>query len=145
MTRSFEELYSELIKHVELEDIQLINLNCRKYNVEELKRSITIEIRTKNEVESFTEQQLLINVSFKVIGHEADKDENRLFEIDFTFTLKYSLLENNEKFNEEVIDLFVKNNVPLNVWPYARELISSITVRMGLPALVIGTYKILPQ
>ncbi|NLJ80285.1 MAG: protein-export chaperone SecB [Firmicutes bacterium] len=39
--------------------------------------------------------------------------------------------------------IFLQNNPPLNSWPYAGEIISSLTTRMGFPPLVIEPYKVI--
>lgn len=43
----------------------------------------------------------------------------------------------NWDFRDYLINLLCKNK-PLNAWPYGREIISSITSRMGLPPLNLG-------
>ncbi len=42
---------------------------------------------------------------------------------------------------EEEIDEFAQFNVPYTVWPYWRELVQSLTVRMGLPPLTLPLLK----
>lgn len=44
--------------------------------------------------------------------------------------------------NEEILKAFVDKNVPVNAWPYFREMIASLTTRMGLPPLIVPTYKV---
>lgn len=60
--------------------------------------------------------------------------------IQFEFRVLYKL-KDISKYNNNYIDLFMSRNVPINVWPYAREIISSITTRMGYPPLIINAFK----
>ncbi|GMO00749.1 hypothetical protein [Parageobacillus thermoglucosidasius] len=76
--------------------------------------------------------------------------ENKVFDIEFSYILEYRLQKSNDihlekEGLEEAIKLFVQRNVPVNIWPYARELISQLTMSMGFPPLLIGTYKYIPQ
>ena len=47
-----------------------------------------------------------------------------------------------DKFDEAYIKFFAQRNVTVNIWPYARELISSLTTRMGYPTLIIEPLKV---
>lgn len=42
------------------------------------------------------------------------------------------------------LEEFASVNGTLHAWPYWREAIQSTTTRLGLPALVIGTYRVPP-
>ena len=42
----------------------------------------------------------------------------------------------------ELKQRFVERNVPVNVWPYIREIVATMTAKMGLPPLVLPTLKI---
>ena len=61
--------------------------------------------------------------------------------VDATFMLIYHI-DSATDFDDEIKDIFLTNNPPLNIWPYAREAISSMTTRMGLPPLIIEPYKV---
>ena len=45
--------------------------------------------------------------------------------------------------SEEEKQQFLSRNVPVNVWPYARELISTMATRLGYPALLIPPYVVI--
>ena len=57
------------------------------------------------------------------------------------FELVYELGEP-DKLSESDLEQFALVNGKLHAWPYWRELAQSISVRMGLPALMIPTFKI---
>lgn len=50
------------------------------------------------------------------------------------FSLSYSA---KQALTEDFMDIFIKRNVPLNTWPYFRELVQNMTQRMNVPPLVL--------
>lgn len=67
------------------------------------------------------------------------QDES-LVELKFELRAVYKF-ESIEEYEDKYILKFIERNIPVNIWPYAREIISSITTRIGYPALVISPYK----
>lgn len=64
--------------------------------------------------------------------------------VECTFLLKYDV--SNEAMAGELSDTaleeFSKHNVPFNMWPYWREIVHSACGRMGLPRVVMPTYRL---
>lgn len=154
--------YRQLIESIELNKIELLSLNCSQNKDFPAEKRNSLDIALKNNIVKFELDgiELQVEAEFGVIAFNSVKEENEttkmediknediLFKIDFSLLLSYVLdMENTEnlliEFDEE-IDAFVNKNVPINAWPYVRETISSMTTRMGYPALVIPTYKNLP-
>ncbi|MCA1035712.1 protein-export chaperone SecB [Bacillus infantis] len=130
--------YQELINNIEIQNVKLKDLSVRSsYNNESQKN---IEISAKHEVISFKRDGdlLLVQTRFEIEGFS---ESQCVFSIGFILELVY-YLENRFTFEEQYIDLFTKNNVPVNAWPYARELVSSITLRMGLSALILPVLRV---
>lgn len=67
------------------------------------------------------------------------QDES-LVELKFELRAVYEF-DSIEDYEDEYILKFIELNVPVNIWPYAREIISSITTRVGYPALILPPYK----
>lgn len=67
-------------------------------------------------------------------------DGDSLFSLGFTYRVEYQF-DHIELFAQDMIELFVRSNVAINIWPFARELISSLTTRMGYPALLVEPLK----
>lgn len=44
----------------------------------------------------------------------------------------------------KIYELFLRQNVPLNLWPYFRTQVDQLTAQMGLPRLVLPAFKTLP-
>lgn len=155
--------YNKLIESIEIKKIELMSLECRQNNNFEFKKKANIDIGIQNNVEEYNIRGLDLNVYFNFevtafYNNDYDQMEELesgninpddvLFHITFVLRLNYSLELHDVKeiMNEleKEIALFVEKNVPINAWPYAREMISSITTRMGFPALVIPPFKSIP-
>jgi hypothetical protein len=65
-----------------------------------------------------------------------DEDEDVHIFFEAVFSVEYRLIDG-EYPSDEVISGFLSRHIPLHVWPYVRELVSSMTLRMGLPPLML--------
>ncbi|MBU8727988.1 MULTISPECIES: protein-export chaperone SecB [Bacillus] len=150
-----ETKYNDFIKKINLEKIELNSLMCNKNT--SFDRSRELDIALEHDIKSIQKDgvELRVQIGFEVVAGESVgneesiedfQDESLLFRINFTLDLIYAL-----KVDEEIdfllgldkeIKHFADNNVPVNAWPYAREMISSTTTRMGLPPLVIPPFII---
>ncbi|CAN5493092.1 hypothetical protein BH24DEI1_BH24DEI1_09510 [soil metagenome] len=59
-------------------------------------------------------------------------------EIDVTFTAEYS---SERKMTKKIFEVFEELNLPLNLYPYVREYVHAATSRMGMPSLILPTFK----
>ncbi|WP_052126114.1 protein-export chaperone SecB [Ureibacillus massiliensis] len=153
------EKYNKLIEKISLDKIELNSLNCAQNENFNEKGNLDIVLNHDiiNTIVHGVELSTLI--SFKILAvnnNEIEIENNKslnkdsiLFKIEFILNLEYSLqIESEEDFlvdYKKEIETFVENNVPFNAWPYAREIVSSITTRMGFPALIMPTYKLIPK
>lgn len=155
--------YNKLIESIEIKKIELLSLKCHQNTNFESKKKSNVDIGISSDVEEFYMKglDLYVYFNFEITAfHNNDYDqkdeltseninpEDVLFNISFVLKLKYSLELDDVKDImielEKEINLFIEKNVPINAWPYARETISSITTRMGFPALVIPPFKSIP-
>jgi len=74
------------------------------------------------------------------VSKSINDETHYAFKINAQFVLIYTI-ENLEDYGQEYFKMFLDRNVPFNVWPYGRELISSLTTKLGLPALFIDPLK----
>jgi preprotein translocase subunit SecB len=158
-----DELYNHLISMIELDSIELDSIICEK-NPDFIQRegellSVSIEFKVSNITQEGL--QVITPYSMRVLAHygESMKPEELdtipqkdiVFDILLKYTLTYSLDVNDNtqdaflNFSNELYSLFAERNVIINVWPYAREIISDITSKMGYPPLFIPLYKNVPK
>jgi len=134
--------YNELVKCIELNHIVLYKLNC-EMNDEVFEQGFgqaKVELKPSFNLINKTENKIKVEANFLVEVIE-EKAKRIIFNINCSFLLFYSI--NGKCEDEKIIKEFIDRNVRLNAWPYGREIISSITARMGLPPLTIGLYKVL--
>ncbi|WP_394512536.1 protein-export chaperone SecB [Priestia aryabhattai] len=162
--------YEEFIKNVQLTNIKLTNLSCENNeefsgSAAPLEIALNYEIsriKVKNskinfyldfgifpfvQTESFEGSQ-----QDSAVSRDQVSDDQVAFEIDLQLELTYSIDEkklialkegNKEDLKilfEQEIKEFSSRNVPVNAWPYVRELVSSLTTRMGYPPLLIPLF-----
>ncbi len=136
-----KEEYNKLIKCIELKRIVLCSLNCQ-LNSDIFKQlgpgQAKVDFKPSFNLKSKDEKSIYAEANFNVNVFEDDKNE-KLFNIESSFLLIYEVKEECE---DKAIEEFIKRNVPLNAWPYGREIISNLTSKMGLPPLNIGLYKV---
>jgi|SRR5665648_48136 len=138
MEQNDKEVYNKFIQTLELVDIVLGDLVIKK-KTEPLGGSFSFNLSPNFTLTERTEDKLTATAEFNLEVEDGNNIE--VFSINAKFTLRYTFSKEVE-LNEEIEERFLKSNVPLNSWPYGRELISSLTTRMGYPSLVIGTFKV---
>lgn len=142
----FRKKYNEFVRSIELRKIFLQSLNCKR-PLEHLKSvPLTADIKKPVfEITKNTPEVLIATGTFEVcIRSDTDTqgaEPSEEISIIASFVLEYSKSSNVEE-SDDIIQRFLNTNVPLNCWPYGREIISSITTRMGYPALIIPTIKV---
>ncbi|WP_028977522.1 hypothetical protein [Sporolactobacillus terrae] len=154
--------YDTLISIIQLNDIYVSKLKCSR-NKKFQEQNHSLKVHLEYDVKSIEQTgiEIIIPVFFRVAPYYAGEKgetpfnkvnkESILFSIECTLELKYMIAmdENPEKQDmtdfETEFQTFAENNVPVNVWPYARELFSSLSTRMGLSSLVIPVFKKLPK
>lgn len=135
-----DKLYNDFIRTIELSNIKLTDLHCNNTNELTDIESIHIELNVNFQRVNVSPGKITASAEFQVNAHKTDYIDERYFTINALFLLSYSY-DDEITLTEEMIERFIKVNVPLNAWPYGRELISSTTSRMGYPSLFISTLK----
>lgn len=155
--------YDKFISLIQLDDICLLQMRCRRNEKFEYKdHSLTIHL--EYDVKKIEQDgiEITIPIYFRVAPFYSGKNnpndfksvpsKDVLFQIECTIELKYImtldeeelLSKDLESFRDE-LEIFAGKNVPINAWPYARELISNISTKMGFPPLIIPVFKKLPK
>lgn len=137
-----KEEYNKFLEEIIIESINLKYISAeKKENINKLENNKAIFVQVDYDTDKYkvNSDKLCVDVLFD-IGAK-DEFENSVFDIKFIYTLEYSLKEIDLlSIDDNIISKFIEKNIPVNVWPYAREIISSITTRMGYPAFIIRPY-----
>lgn len=129
-----------LAKSLELKKIHLWETKCsRDLSFKPKKAEISIEIQVTM-LKSETEGLLPFACRFIVVATEKER-EKKAFELEVVFCAVYRI-KNNYKPTEEECNAFGSTSAVFNVWPYLREYVHDIIVKMDLPALVLSPITI---
>lgn len=123
------EIINILLKSINLNDVKLPNINEEKYDVKLNYKCESFEKFNNNIVEFYP--KFILDIDYK---------EKNMLSLEFELRVIYKL-DDIDKYEDEYILKFIEINLPINIWPYAREIISSMTTRIGYPVLVISPYK----
>ena len=139
--------YEDLVATIEIDKILVKRLNMegfiQPHRVPEYldgDRQISLEITHEFKLESHDEAESIIAIG--LIQAKASIEEDIVFLIDVEILAEYDASEMDKPLTEEILLRFLQHNVPVNVWPYAREIIHTGTTRMGYPPLVIKPYRV---
>ncbi len=131
------EKYREFIKAVELRNIKLIELNTRIVEKQPTSDdALKVSIKTTDEYKIFNDI-LIFYVNYTLAMKQSKKV---VLKIKAKYDITYKLLKKIE-IDEEVIDFFSKINLPLNVWPFFRELCNDVTAKMRISPIVLPLLK----
>lgn len=139
-----EKRYSELIEGIELLDIYLGSAQFKRHAFPDPENFPEIKASFSPGKASYylCDGELCVDQEVRFQLEEVTEDEKKarkIFELKGVFTLVY---HTNAAMDDEVFDLFKKRNVPVNLHPYARELIQSLMTRAGLPSFILPALKI---
>ena len=131
--------YNNLIKNIEIINVLVRSMDLKEVKFPEKdKQQYRMELKYK--CEDFNQKNEIIefypSFSLKIIC-----EEKVMVELKFQLRAIYKL-HDIVNYDESYILEFINRNVPVNIWPYAREIISSITTRIGYPTLVIDPYRV---
>ena len=138
-TKDFEEVsrseYDRLIRGVgEITSLRLLSIHSERKQPNP-KGTLSIKVGHNSGEKIVEELTILVaNPSFRI--STVDEGGAEVFIIEASFEVKYRITAL-ESFPEDVLAVFLSTNVMINLWPYVRELVSSISVRMGYPPLLL--------
>jgi hypothetical protein len=88
---------------------------------------------------------LRIEVRFQIQSFDKSDPPSLLFSVDCAFDLDYEIEDKAYQPSPESIAAFKDGNAVFNCWPYTRELVQSITTRMGMQPPPIPLLRIVPK
>jgi Preprotein translocase subunit SecB. len=136
------EQYSRVVKAVELDEIRLLKV-VAECTPGTQPQAIDVETSFRlDKVVDVASGRLEAQAHLLVSGKTAASEEPML-RVELSWLVRYRLPQGFST-SDETGQSFLDRNVPVNIWPYAREFVSELTARMGfLPPLVLPVLKIL--
>jgi preprotein translocase subunit SecB len=101
---------------------------------------VDLKLRTKADGRKIAEKTLLCDFTFSLNATHENVD-SRPLEITLTMEAVYTIPSEITPSSKQ-IKAFASTNGMLNVWPYWREFVQSITNRAGLPPLTLPLFRV---
>lgn len=130
-----------LMSSVTINDVSMVR--CQSQRVDSLVDEVKLSIRYSAQGERSTDKKFVRTiVNFRLDGRQKneEKSEPVLF-IEATFQAVYDIPENISA-DKNTLQAFADMNGTFNLWPYWREFVSSISTRIGLPALIVPSFRV---
>ncbi len=127
--RRIEE-YNLFLRGLELVHIALERVEAVQHPELLMTENLRVDIVTKSKYE-YEDGKMKITSHFKVVAKNKKKHALKVEGM-------YFLLYNSEQpVTDFLFGLYNEDVLPLNIWPFMRELVHSMTIRMGLPPLTL--------
>lgn len=133
-----QEAYHDFLENIRLEEIALLELDVKR-DAKLREGRLAVDLRRDFYLIEQKDRKIHAGAYVKIDVANAEGEHA------FSITARFSALYESSKEDanpEEFVNMFIERNVPVNVWPYFRELVSSITTRLGYSALLIPPYVV---
>ena len=141
---NMDKKYSEFIGSIDLVDIYLVSTQYKRlgYPDPENFPKFTADFHPGKATSKHKDNFLEINQEIKFTMEEVSEDEKTKRKV-FELKAKYSILYHTTMDADgDLLEMFQKRNVPLNLHPFARELIQGAMAKTGLPPFTLPVLKI---
>ncbi len=82
-----------------------------------------------------------LGLSMKAAKAEAPADSEPSVQIKCSFVLVYSL-RSFDGISDEQLAAFAQTSCVFNVWPYWRQIVHTSSLQLGIPAIILPTYRV---
>ncbi len=130
--------FNNFVRDIKLKSIFISELQSKRNKSFHLPASI--RIKSEGNFKNLKNNIIEISVNYLIEAIPKGKKKPG-FKISVTYILQF---ESKVKMNEEFFKKF-NPSVTLESWPYLRSLVNDLTMRMGLPPLVLRTFKMIPK
>lgn len=133
----FHELYNQFISSLQLTNIELSGVNAVSARSD--LKNITLRVESKFSITCPVKTDIDFTVEATLSLKFYAKDDAELGDFNCVYRLAYT---SEVALTDEIFEQFSRRNVPLNVWPFIRELVMNITQRFGWSGFVLPPYKV---
>ncbi len=128
-------LYNEFISGLNLIGIKLI------YSKAEIKEDFSppaqIYIDQKKSYKKLDDNRFIVKHEYKLTGKKKDSEEGISIDVIYYITYKSKI-----PMTKKIFSVFSEISLPMHTWPYFRQFVHEMTVRMGLPPLILDLLKL---
>lgn len=131
--------YKKTLEGLELNSIILKEAKCYLNHEIKSPKELNISINSKEDFKiKEADEEVLIFQKYTLDARQKNS-KSRFIQIEVTFLVR---LTSKEKFSEDFFNIYKEINLKLNTWPYFREFINNITMRMNVPPLTLPLFKV---
>jgi len=130
-------VYRKILDGVELRKLYLKTFQG-KIDLDAITKVITVHISSTAHFTYKAENQVEISQKWDIVAKDKKSHSNCL-NISVTYCL---VLYSKQKFTKRFFEIYQKTSLPLNVWPFVREFVNSMTARMNIPPLTLPLFKV---
>ncbi|WP_417746326.1 hypothetical protein [Rosistilla oblonga] len=135
-SENMRELAVPVSQKVQIVDVKVNAVSAKKLSSQVSEASeVTVEFQCKTIAEDS-----LVRVTVNAEVYVTDDADQRFLEVISEHELLYSTPPN-EYFAENNLEAFGTLNGMYNLWPYLRELVQSMTIRIGMPPLTLPVFR----
>lgn len=130
------ELYRKILSGLELKNLFLISCTS---NIDRSSLGTEAGIKIVDDASYSKSEKNEIEITQKYSIEAKDQTSKKKF---LNIKCEYHLIyTSREDFTEEFFEVFKKANLPINSWPFFRELVYNITSRMYIPPISLPLIK----
>ncbi|WP_267096226.1 hypothetical protein [Xanthomonas sacchari] len=142
------ELAGKVAKNVELDAVNLkyarVESKCEPSEVPDevdidLQYRTSFRRRLRKDESSVAELAVVVEFKFNVKSKDGESPAD-VISLEAGYLLVY-ILKDDSILEDECFKHFSEVNGPYNAWPYWRELVQSVTGRVGLPGFVVPVFR----
>jgi len=148
ISQSQEELKAAIALQAkcELKGIALRHCHASREGREsDLQAPFTLKISHNASANTILNGRLRIEARFQAHGFDSASPAALLFSVECAFDLDYEITDKDFEPLPESIAAFKDGNAIFNCWPYARELVSSLTSRMEFQVPALPFLRMVPK
>ncbi len=134
MEKISPEEYRRILNGIDLKTILLSEIKA-SIKHELLSEGMKIGIK-ENSQYTYKDDEFIVTNKYVLTAKNYDK--KIVLKIEGTFIVVF---ESKFEINNDFFEIYKEISLPLNVWPFFRELVNSITSRMNIPPLTLPLLK----
>lgn len=140
MTKIKPEAYGKILQGLTLKNIYLKGFEGG-VNLDAIPQAATIDIKSTAKYTKRPENQIQVVQDWSIVAKDKTSKSKCL-----SMSVSYGvLLHSQQNFTKSFFEVYEKTSLPLNVWPFVREFVNSMTARMNIPPLTLPLLKFMPK
>ncbi|MCX8057524.1 MAG: hypothetical protein N3F03_07950 [Ignavibacteria bacterium] len=132
------EKYQKILEGLELVSISLKDAKCYLNTDVKFPGELGVTISSDEKFKVISNDEIQIVQKYSLDARKRNS-KSRFLNVEATFLVK---LKSKENFTEDFFNVYKEISLKLNTWPYFREFINNITLRMNIPPLTLPLFKV---